>query len=120
MTPVWLAGYHHRYYLFSEKTAGKVRRIRANPTVQLAACNSRGKVGSDWLTADARILDEAGLITKAYTALREKYGWQMSLTDFFSKLSGRYRNRAIIEIEIRTSPQPADQHRHGPESVSAS
>ena len=101
MTPVWLAGHDHRYYLFSEKTAGKVKRIRLNSMVRLAACNSHGKVGSDWLTGDARIVEDPGLIAKAYAALRKKYGWQMALTDFFSKLTGRYQNRAIVEIEIR-------------------
>jgi hypothetical protein len=36
----------------------------------------------------------------AYRALRRKYGWQMKIGDFFSKLSGRYDKRAIVELEI--------------------
>ena len=38
--------------------------------------------------------------SNARTALRRKYGWSMKLGDFFSKLSGRYEKRAIIEVEV--------------------
>ena len=100
-TPVWLARHNDRFYLFSESKAGKVKRIRANPAVRLAACGSTGKVTSDWLNAEARVLTDARLIDAALVALRRKYGWQMIVTTFFSKLFGRYRNRAYIEIRIR-------------------
>jgi len=36
----------------------------------------------------------------ADAALRAKYGWQMRLVDFFSRLTGRYGRRAILEIEV--------------------
>ena len=99
-TPVWLAEHNTRYYLFSETKAGKVKRIRANPAVRVAACNSRGKITSDWLDAHACVVTNDDLIAEVYAALRKKYGWQMAITDFFSKLSGRYHKRAIIGLEI--------------------
>lgn len=99
-TPVWLAEVDARYYLFSEGKAGKVKRIRANGRASLAACDLRGRVNSDWLAARGRIVEETGLIERVYAALRRKYGWQMKIGDFFSKLSGRYDKRAIIELEV--------------------
>ena len=39
-------------------------------------------------------------IADALKALRQKYGWQMVLTDFMSRLSGRYHRRAYIRIEV--------------------
>ena len=100
LTPVWVARHDSCFYLFSESGAGKVKRIRANPAVRLAACSSTGKVTSDSLAAEARVITDARLIDAALLALREKYGWQMLITTFFSKLFGRYRKRAYIEIRI--------------------
>ena len=99
-TPVWIAESEGRYYLFSEGRAGKVKRLRANGNARLAACDFRGKVHSEWLEAKARVVVDASTVERAYCALRGKYGWQMKMGDFFSKLSGRYDKRAIIELEI--------------------
>jgi len=99
-TPVWIAGADNHYYVFSAGDVGKVKRIRANGKASLAACTFRGDIRSDWLEAQARIAEDAATIERAYTALRAKYGWQMKMTDIFSKISGRYNKRAIIEIQI--------------------
>lgn len=99
-TPVWLAELDGRYYLFSENKAGKVKRIRANARARLAACDMRGRIKSEWLNANARLVTDIELIERVYTALREKYGLTMKVTDFFSKLTGRYGKRAIIELEV--------------------
>ncbi len=99
-TPVWLAKVDARYYLFSEGKAGKVKRIRANGRARLAACDLRGRVTGDWLDARGRIVEEAALIERAYAALRKKYGWQMKIGDCFSKLTGRYARRVIIELQM--------------------
>ena len=99
-TPVWLAEFDGHYYLFSEGKAGKVKRIRANSRARLAACDLRGRVKSEWLNARGRVVEDVDVVERAYAALREKYGWQMKFGDFFSKLSGRYDKRAIIELEL--------------------
>ena len=97
-TPIWIAGSDGRYFAFSEGSAGKVKRIRNNGRARLAACNARGVVSGDWIDARGRVLSEPGEIDEAYRALRTKYSWQMRLGDFFSKLSGRYDRRALLEI----------------------
>ncbi len=99
-TPIWLAVVDANYYLFSEGKSGKVKRIRANGRARLAVCDLRGRVRSDWLEARGRIVEEADLIERVYAALRKKYGWQMKIGDFFSKLTGRYQRRAIIELQV--------------------
>ncbi len=99
-TPVWMAKADDCYYVFSEAKAGKVKRIRANAKSRMAACSARGDIRSDWIESNARIVTETELIDRAYIALRKKYGWQMTILDLFSKLSGRYDKRAIIELVI--------------------
>ena len=99
-TPVWIAGSAGCYYLFSAGNAGKVKRIRANGRARLAACNFSGAVSSDWLEAQARVVSDVETIAAAYAALHAKYGWQMKIGDWLAKLSGRYRKRAIIEVQV--------------------
>ncbi len=99
-TPVWIAQAGRHYYVFSEGSAWKVKRIRANAKAKLAACSSRGEVHSDWMDVKGRIVDESEVIANAYEALRKKYGWQMKILDVFSKLTNKYSKRAVIELEV--------------------
>jgi uncharacterized protein len=97
-TPVWFARHGDCLYVFSEADAGKVKRLRNGPHARVAACNVRGRLRGDWIEARGRVVDDASTVREAYAALRTKYGWQMTLVDFFSRLSGRIDGRAIIEL----------------------
>ena len=99
-TPVWIAEADGRYYVFSEGGAGKVKRLRVTARARIAACDYRGVVRSRWLDAHGTVVTDARVVDRAYKALRRKYGWQMMLADVFSKLTGRYGKRAMIELEI--------------------
>jgi len=99
-TPVWFAADAGRLYVFTEAEAGKVKRLRNDERVRVAACNVRGRVHGDWLEGKGRRVQDAAGEARAYAALRRKYGWQMRITDFFSKLTGRIGGRAVLELEI--------------------
>lgn len=102
-TPVWIAEVARRYYVFSAADAGKVKRIRVTPRVQVAACDIRGNVRSAWIEGRARVLDDRALVTQARKALRTKYGLVMALTDLLATMTGRIHRRAYIEIELPNS-----------------
>ncbi len=99
-TPVWIAQTDGRYYVFSAASAGKIKRLRHDARARLAPCTARGRPLGAAREARGRIVDAPALVAGAYRALREKYGWQMSAVDWLSKLSGRYAQRAIIELEL--------------------
>jgi len=99
-TPVWFAAHAGRLYVFTEGAAGKVKRLRANPAIRIAACGVRGRLKGAWLPGQARRIDDAATLAAAYRALRRKYGFQMWLLDTFSRLAGRYDARAMLELEI--------------------
>ncbi|MEM7252389.1 MAG: PPOX class F420-dependent oxidoreductase [Pseudomonadota bacterium] len=99
-TPVWVAQADDRYYVFSEGKAGKVKRLRNSDRAQLAACDFRGNLKSNWMDARARLIDDPAVVSRAHRALREKYGWQMAVGDLFSRATGRFNKRAFIEIEL--------------------
>jgi PPOX class probable F420-dependent enzyme len=99
-TPVWIARAGSFFYVFSAGNAGKVKRIRHNDAVRLAACDMRGTVHGAWREGHARLVTDPAVLETAYRALRQKYGWLMTIADVFAKLNGRYARRAMLEIEI--------------------
>jgi PPOX class probable F420-dependent enzyme len=99
-TPIWFAELDGFLYGFSEKRAGKMKRLRNSPRAQVAACDVRGRLRGEWHEATALAVQDPQAIDAAFTALRRKYGWQMRLADLLSTLSGRIRNRAVLRIEL--------------------
>lgn len=79
-TPVWFAQDGERLYVTTNESAGKAKRIRNNPRVEIAPSDMRGKPLGDApaVQAQARILqdDEASAAEKS---LKKKYGLQYSM-----------------------------------------
>jgi len=99
-TPVWFAADAGKLYVFTEAKAWKVKRLRNDARVRVAACNVRGGVTGSWFEGVGHRIEDAATEQRAYAALRRKYGWQMKLTDWFSRLAGRIDGRAVLELEI--------------------
>ena len=99
-TPVWFAAAGGRLYVFTAGDSGKVKRLRHSSRARVAPSDARGRVQGTWRDATARLVSEPAAIERAHAALRAKYGWQMWLTDLFSRLAGRIRRRAWIEISV--------------------
>jgi PPOX class probable F420-dependent enzyme len=99
-TPVWVAPLEGRLVMMTEGTSYKVKRLRRDPRVRVAACDQRGRVRGDWVEGTGRVLESADDARRAHQALRDKYGWQVAITDFFSRISGRMKRRAYLEITL--------------------
>jgi PPOX class probable F420-dependent enzyme len=99
-TPVWFAAVDGKLYMFTAGESGKVKRLRHSARARIAPSDMRGAVRGEWWDVAARIATEPRVIERARTVLRAKYGWQMWLGDLFSRLTGRIRRRAWIEIEV--------------------
>lgn len=96
-TPIWFAEHEGELLAYSLREAGKIKRIRRDPRVRIAACDARGKVKGEWLTGQARILagEEEAL---AHRLLRAKYGWQRKLIDLMARLWPRPRAGIAIRL----------------------
>jgi PPOX class probable F420-dependent enzyme len=95
VTTVWFAEANDKVYIWTAKTSGKVRRIRNNPTVRIAASTHLGHPHGPVIEARARILpvlEEQA----AQQAMDRKYGWQKQLFALFWRLEGR--KQVYIEI----------------------
>jgi uncharacterized protein len=72
-TPVWFGIADGKLYFRSEERVGKIKRIRANGSVLVAPCDSRGKPKGEGVEAEARILspDEE---ERAESAIQSNFG----------------------------------------------
>lgn len=101
-TPVWAASLDGRLVIVTDGTSYKVKRLRNRPDCRAAACDVRGNVRGPFLPFHGRVLEDAATVERAHAELRRKYGWQLRMLDFFSKLGGRYQRRAWLELTPAT------------------
>jgi PPOX class probable F420-dependent enzyme len=98
-TPVWFvessSGENHILYVRTSDNTGKYKRIRNNPSVQIASCDMRGAVRGKWVKGEARITSEEEKL-KAFKMLEKKYGMMYKMTRMF--LSGK--NYVVIAISF--------------------
>jgi PPOX class probable F420-dependent enzyme len=99
-TPVWAAPLDGRLVVVTDGTSFKVKRLRANSKLRVAPCDARGNVKGGWLDGTGRILTDEDDRKRAIAALRQKYGWQIRVLDFFSFLGRRIGRRAFLELSI--------------------
>jgi hypothetical protein len=99
-TPVWFAAAEGKLYVFTAGDSGKVKRLRQSSRARVAPCDTRGGLRGDWQDATAGLVTNAALIERARVAFGTKYGWQIRMLDLFSRLTGRIRRRAWIEITL--------------------
>jgi PPOX class probable F420-dependent enzyme len=102
LTPVWYAPIGERLYVFTDGTSYKVKRLRRDPRIRVAACGAGGRIIGEWHAGTGRIVEDAELERDAYRALNAKYGWQMRLIDLMSWIGGRIGRRNILELRLET------------------
>ena len=100
-TPIWFAIAGECLWVVTGGDSGKVKRLRRDPHVRVAPCDVRGIVHGPWREGTARIAQDPREIADAHAMLRAKYGWQVTLLDFFSRLSGRAKRRVWLEVGLK-------------------
>jgi PPOX class probable F420-dependent enzyme len=98
-TPVWFAPVNGSLYAFSAGSAGKVKRLRNSPRACVAHCDWRGTLLGEWHPAQAFLVTDEAERKAAFSALRQKYGWQMWTVDAGALLARTISSRAVIRIE---------------------
>ncbi len=98
-TPVWFVeminGDGSVLYVRTSEDTGKYKRVRNNPSVQIAPCDMRGSVKGNWVKGEARIAGEEEKL-KVFKMLEKKYGIMYKMTRMF--LSGK--NYVVIAVHI--------------------
>ena len=101
-TAVWFAATPEgrSIYIFSAANAGKVKRLKNFETVQVAPCTVSGTITGESMSGSGRLVHDESEVAQAYTLLRSKYGWQIRVLDFFSRIAGNINKRQMIRVDF--------------------
>jgi uncharacterized protein len=97
-TPMGCAEHERLVSGYARAEAGKVKRIRQNPTVSVVPCTGRGIPTRDWVSGTAGMLDESDM-TLGHQRLNATYGWLKRVGEVVSQLRNRARVVMAIEVE---------------------
>jgi uncharacterized protein len=95
VTTVLFAVANGRIYVWTTKDSGKVKRIRNNPTVQIAPSTRLGRPLGPIATASARILSVSEQ-TEAQSLTDRTFGWLKKFFGLIWRVQGR--EQAYLEI----------------------
>ena len=98
VTPVWVAAEGGKLYVWTVDGSGKIKRIRNNQRVRIAISDSRGKPKSDWVEAQAHVLDDPSEESKQRQRIATKYGLFFRVFSLMSKFSRDKSAHVSVEI----------------------
>ena len=94
ITPVWVVEKNGKLYVWTDGDSWKAKRIRNNKQVRVCKSDARGNPQSDWIEAEARILDDPENIEQGALWMASKYGLQFRL----AKNPLRFRHGFVNDI----------------------
>ena len=103
-TPVWFAAAPDGTYVFESRAdAGKVKRIRHTPGVEVALSDVRGRVHDDEprFAGVAEVVEDEAEVARARRVLARKYGLQWRMVGL-ADTARRLIHRPVDAVIIRT------------------
>jgi uncharacterized protein len=97
-TPVWFVQDGETLYVSTMENCGKVKRIRRNGRVNVAACRMNGKISGSWVPAEAREITDPEIEAKINKLLDKKYGLMKKLFD--KQRTQKGLQNTILKIEL--------------------
>ncbi len=98
-TPVWFVLDGDIILVRTIANSGKVKRIRNNPQVKIAACKVDGTPVSEWVQANAREVVDPEVHRKVDRLLDKKYGLMKKMFALASTIQGR--KYTVLEIKVK-------------------
>ena len=95
-TPVWFVTEDDRLLVMTTARSGKVKRIRRNPGIGIAACSARGRLRSEPLPARAEVLPPSE-VERVERLMSRKYRFDLLFI------------RPIRAIQMRRHPERRDE-----------
>ena len=96
-TPVWAALDGDALVVTTTDSAWKVKRVRNEPRVTLAACDMRGRPRGAPVAGVAVVVGQEHM-PRVHRALLAKYGWKMRVAELGGRLSRSTVTRAGLVI----------------------
>ena len=109
-TPVWMVKIDDCCFAsYTDDRSFKIKRLRNNPNVWIAACDVWARRDTPYYPAVCRFVTEPERRNQIFDLIRSKYGihWKMSLLG--SLLTGRVKHRVVLEYRVEEGTQPLSQ-----------
>jgi uncharacterized protein len=105
-TPTWTTPIDGKLYCYTDDRTFKVKRLRRNPNVWIAASDVWARPSTEFYPGVCRFVLEEDRRAQVFAQLKVKYGihWHMSL--WGSLLTGRVPHRVVLEFAIADDAQP--------------
>ncbi len=97
-TAIWAAPSGDGLVVITQESSWKVKRLRNNRRVTIAACDRVGNPKGEAVEAEAAILDKSAN-GATYDAIGRRYGLIGKGFSFFSKLKGGMKSNVSIELK---------------------
>lgn len=104
-TPVWFVHVGDKLGIYTNGKSYKVKRLRRNTKVEVAACNVRGKVHGPWYEGTGELVSDSAREQAVYDGLKKKYGLRAWVALTGGKLIGKSKEWKIIEVTLGTLPE---------------
>jgi PPOX class probable F420-dependent enzyme len=95
-TPVWFVSDGRRLFALTDLHSAKVRRMRRNPRVLVAACRANGELRGEPLAARAEVLTATPDLERVQQLLMERYKLSYRLVMLIYRLGRRLRGRPSV------------------------
>ena len=102
-TPVWVARDGDALVVTTPAASGKVKRLRADPRVEMRPCSRRGRVDEALVPVAgvAEVITDDVTCTRLTGALRRKYGMEFRLVMVVERL---FRSGEARRVLLRITP----------------
>lgn len=103
-TPVWVVADGDALVVWTGGSSGKVKRLRADPRVDLVPCSRRGRVddAAPHVAGRAEVSRDAAVLGRVERALKAKYGLQHRLITLIERVARR-GDRDRVALVIRAA-----------------
>jgi PPOX class probable F420-dependent enzyme len=105
-TPTWCVPLDGRLCCYTDDRTFKIKRMRREPRIEVAACDVWGRRSTEWYRAHCHIVGDSTERDRVFGALREKYKIHYQMSLWGSLLVGRVKHRVVLQIELDQPVEP--------------
>ncbi len=98
-SPVWFVQDGEVIYIRTAANSGKVKRVRANPRVNLMPCGVAGEPLGTWMPAIAHETSDEAIFAHVRELLLEKYGSMVETYE--ARLREQGNQYTVLQVEFK-------------------
>lgn len=104
-TPVWQASQDHRLLVMTDRSSGKVKRLRRNQDVLVAPCDVRGSLQGEPVQGRATVIEDSAEVAAGRKLIERRYGLTAKVMSLAQRLRGKKASQVVLlGIEITEQP----------------